>query len=240
MEHPELTTTITSKTAILRILRGIFEQNTPLIISPTTGVKDDTNEFLSSISRIEEENNQLVLHQLSPSEPGDWQELIQSAEDFEITCYMQQGAIKFLGQLSPLDDSETIRYCRLTHPTQLNKTQMRSGFRVSLGKFESQASIELKGGTEVFGTCKDLSLAGALFHIPTSTKEIELDDDVKQFRVLISDSLDLSCPAKVCHVHNTATDNNMLVGLNFQELEASQLDAIRTAIIKLERLNITK
>lgn len=238
MENPEPTTTITSKNAILRIMHGIFEQNTPLIIS--TGGTGEDKEYLSSISRIEEENNQLVLHQISPDQPGDWRELIQPTEETEITCYMQQGAIKFVGSLSPLDDSETLRYCRLTLPTQLSKTQMRSGFRVSLGKFDSKASIELRGGGEVFGTCRDLSLAGALFHVPVNNEEIELDYDVRQFRVLINGSLDLSCPAKVCHVHNTATDKYMLVGLNFQDLKSSQLEAIRSAIIKLERLNITK
>ena len=138
------------------------------------------------------------------------------------------------------DDSEVTRYCRLSLPKQLSKTQMRSGFRVAMGKFESKASIELADGTEISGTCRDISLAGALFHFPMNIDKIKIGQTVNRFHVAIGDSLELSCIAKVCHLQSGAKENNLLVGLNFQDLEPQQLEVIRSAIIKLERLNITK
>lgn len=237
MEDPELTKTITSKTTILRIVHDIYTQNAPLSIALKN--PEEAKQFLSSISKIEEEHNQLILHQISPEKTGDWQEIIHLSQELEISCFLQLGAIKFMGKLSPLDDSEVTRYCRLSLPTQLSKTQMRSGFRVAMGKFESTATIELADGTEITGTCRDISLAGALFHFPMNIDRIKIGQSVNRFHVAIGDSLELSCNAKVCHLKSGARANNLLVGLNFQELAPLQLEAIQSAIIKLERLSIS-
>lgn len=238
METTGLTTTITSQAAISRIVNAAFEQSAPLIITPKKNSK--TEKYLAVISRIEDENNQLILHQLLPAESGEWQELLQNPDDLDIACYMPQGAINFRGSLAPIDESGITKYYRLSLPKLLIKTQLRSGFRVPVGRFESEASIKLNGGSEVFGTCKDLSQEGALFQLTTDDIKIELNRDVNQFRLVIEGSLDLSCPAKVCHIQKALVKNELLVGVNFQELEPTQLDSIRTALIKLERLNITK
>lgn len=234
MEESELTTIVTNESAILRYMNGMSEQHIPLTISATQ--TDQPQKYQSSIARVEAENNQLVLHKLMP---GGWQDDIKPMQDIEITCRMQHGTIKFHSLFSPLDDSENEMYCRIAFPEQLSKKQLRACFRVSLSKYESEISMELDEGIELTGTCKDLSIAGALFYLPACDSQITEGQFIEQCRLVIPDTLDISCKAKVCHVNRTAK-NNTLVGLNLLDLDITQRIAIRSAMNKLERLNILK
>ncbi len=234
MEESEVTTIVTSENAILRYMQGISEQNIPLIISPIG--TDKPREYRSSILSVEVENSQLVLHNLMPA---DWQEFIQPTKDIEITCRMQHGTIKFLGLLSPLDDSTNSMYCRLTLPAQLSKKQLRAYYRVSLERYMTKASIEVEEGTEVFGSCKDISQAGALVCLPNIECNINPGNQIDHCHLDIANTLDLTCTAKVCHVTKTDT-NDTLIGLSFQNIGSKQRHTMKSAINKLERLNITK
>ncbi len=234
MTESELTTTVTNEKAILRYMNGISEQNISLFISPREA--DQPRQYRSSIMRVEAENQQLVLHQLVP---GDWKEVIQLSKDIEVTCHMQYGTIKFLSSLSPLDDSENSMYLQLPIPKRLSKKQLRSSFRVSLLKHKSEASLKLGQDCLLTGFCSDISMTGALLHLPASNTEIKVGRIMEQFQVTIANVLNLKCHAKISHVSKSDTDK-LSVGLHFLELEPAQKKAIKTAIIKLERLNIVK
>lgn len=234
MEESELITIVTAESAILRYMNGLSEQKIPLIISPTE--TETPRKYRSSILRVEAENSQLVLHQLLP---GDWQEHIEPMKDIEITCRMENGTIKFQGLLSPIDAADNGMYCRLPFPKQLSKKQLRACFRVSLARYHSEASIELEDGTEITGTCKNISVAGALVCLPTVNGQIKKGQLFQHCRLLIADALDICCRARVCHLNNVGK-NNMLVGLKLLELDVSQRIEIRSAMNTLERLNILK
>lgn len=220
----------------MRYMNGLSERKIPLIISPTQTHKP--RKFRSRILRVEAESSQLVLHQLLP---GDWQKHIKPMKDIEITCRMEYGTLKFQSSLAPIDDSDNGMYCRLPFPTQLSKKQLRACFRVNLAKYTSETSIELEDGIEVTGTCKDISVAGALFYLPTPTGSDQIKEGrlFEQCRLVITDTLDISCRARVCHVNNIGK-KHMLVGLHLLDLDATQRIAIRSTMNKLERLNILK
>jgi len=234
MEESELTTIVTSESTILRYMQGISEQNIPLIISPIES--DRHREYRSSILSVEVENNQLVLHNLLPT---DWQDYIQPTKDIEITCRMQHGTIKFLALLSPLDDSTNSMYCRLTLPAQLSKKQLRAYYRVPLARYMSSVSMEVEEGTEVIGTCKDISQAGALICLPGTNYKIKPGNQIEICHLDIANTLDLTCTVKVCHVTKTDTIET-LVGLKFLNMESRQRNSMKSAINILERLNITR
>lgn len=232
MENQELTTVIKNKTAILRYLTQIFEQNLPLLIS--SEIDKPIVIYRSRILKVESKKNQLILHQLLSGKSQDSRQLL---EDIDITCYSEEGRIKFSGKISPIDDSDNPIYSYLTLPLQMIREQLRSSFRVSLDKFKSKTSLELEEGDKVIGTCKNISLAGALFYLPVDNDHFKEGEVVEHCSLIIFDILDLTCPAEVRHVER-ASDKSILVGLKFLNLELSQLNSIKPAMNKLERMNI--
>jgi len=232
MDTNEIVTHVVSQAAIARCLNSALKQNSTLQITPTGA--ESTKAFHSSILRVEEEKNQLVLHQLLP---GNWQEFIQPTDSVDITCHIEQGTLTFSGSLSPLDDTEDSLYSRLSFPQQLYRKQMRSSFRVSVMKCRSQSVLHLEDETELLGSCRDLSMSGARFFIPKIDTQLTEGQEIEDCRVHIADILDLSCKAKICHVEKTS-ENSVLSGISFQDLEPAQLNALQSAISRLERLNI--
>lgn len=233
MNNAEITTTVTGEAAILRHLNGISEQNLALQIRPLDTSADAL--YQSSIMRIEEENRQLVLHQIQPS---TWQTQMQTEENIEVTCHSAQGTLKFSGVVSLLEGDEDGMYCRLSIPNELSRLQLRSAFRVSTTRYKTDSTLELEGDAEFLGSCRDLSIAGARIQVSSGSDiQVEKGQHVNRCRLVVADVLRLSCAAKIRHVEEFGS-SSLLLGINFQDLEPAQTNALRTAISKLERMNI--
>lgn len=232
MEEKEFTSKITSEKVILRYLTEIAKQRIPICIGPED--QDNSRAFTSRIVRVD--NTQSIVVQ-QPSSP-DWQEQIQADESLDVTCHMNSGTVRFKGHLSPLDELEDSMYCQLTFPSQLDKKQLRSNFRVSVLKHDSNVALIMTDGTEEVGSCMDISLGGLTVWLPVTDSKVYEGLPIDQCHIAILDILDISCSVDVVRVKNTEK-NNLIIGLRFKDLQDSQLNSLHSAINQIERLNIT-
>ena len=234
MDASEPMTTITSEKTILRLLSAVSEQNVPIFISPAS------NEvglvFSSKIAKIDQENQQLVIHQLTNEKHSDE---LQKDTEIEVSCHMQHGTLKFKGRVSPLEQSANSIYSSLPIPRELSKKQLRGSYRVSLLKYDTDLQFEVDENTTNSGTCRDISLFGALIQLSDENSHLIESGAEHSCRIIIPEHLDLSCMARVCHVKQTEA-HNLLIGLNFLNLDPPQLNNIKSALANLQRQSITK
>ncbi len=239
MEQSDLITTITQKNVIWRTIQGIADQQLPIRIA-----LDDSDEmiFRTQIARIEKEAEQIVVHQ---PKSDDWQQHIIARQALKVSCNMPNGTIRFEGHLSPLDGAENSPYCQLSFPEQVSKEQLRSTFRVSVMKYDSDAILTFQPGTEFKGECKDISQGGTLIHLPqlkseqlqAAERSLQPGARIQSVRISIPSIIDLECAARICRA-KTLKNGNLLVGLAFLDMGPKQSNALRGALIKLERNNI--
>lgn len=234
MENPEIITTITRKNAIMRYMQGIVEQQLPIRIA--VGDDDDARIFRTQIARIEDDSEQLVVHQ---PKPADWQQHIDVNEALEVTCRMPNGTIRFSGQLSPLDNAADSPYCQLSFPAEIHKKQLRSNFRVSVLKYSSSASLSFADGTILEGACRDISQGGALLHLPERDLGLKEGAEVDKVRIAIPEVVNIASAARICRIKEIENGGTQ-VGVCFENLDSKQSNQLRGALIKLERWNIKK
>lgn len=232
MDNPDLITTITRKNSILRYIQGIADQHLPIRIAASDA--EDARVYRTQIARIEADSDQIVVHQ---PVPADWQNHIGREETLQVSCRMPNGTIHFRGSLQPLDGDANSPYCQLSLPSELNKKQLRSNFRVSVLKYDSSAVLDFADGGEETGSCQDISQGGVLVHLSDVDLDIDVSAQVEELRLHIPSILELQCAARVCRVKTTES-GGLLLGLCFENLDPRQSNQLRSAIIKLERRNI--
>lgn len=233
MDSSELTTTITRKNAILRYIQGIADQRLPIRIA--CGDQDNSKVYRAQIARVAEDEQQIVIHQ---PKPHDWQKHIGNNDSLVISCRMPNGTIQFNGNLSLLEGNENSPYCQLTFPSELNKKQLRSDFRVSVRKYGSGIELSLpEDGTVLKGVCNDLSMGGLLVHLRHCEQPLSKGDIINALQLRIPDIIDLSCVARICR-YTKVEGKGVFMGISFQSLDPQQANDLRAALIKLERQNI--
>lgn len=234
MEQSELTTTITRKNAIRRYIQGIADQQLPIRIA--VGDSEDAPVFRTQIARIESEADQIVVHQPKHDE---WRQHLDSDNALQVSCNMPNGTVRFEGWLRSLDGAENSPYCQLSFPLELNKEQLRSTFRVSVMKYNASAEVRFQPEEAFSGECKDISQGGALINLPAMEEELAVGARIQSVRIAIPSVIELECAARICRV-KALKNGSLLVGLAFLDLGPKQSNALRGALIKLERLNIKK
>lgn len=223
---------VTNEAIILDCLNQVTENNTPL--SLTLREEESNDVYQSRIQSFNIKKRQIVLKQILPS---DWRDKITPVTKLEIKSCMNMGNIRFYGLLAPLDDSENNPYCKLTLPKKVFRMQLRDYYRISLAKIRSSVTLRHSENSVFQGSCRDISMSGAMITLPKSSTEIEIGQTLEECKISIDDILELEFRGKVRSLHKTDTDT--LAGVQFLELSPSQLKPIRTALNKIERQNIT-
>jgi c-di-GMP-binding flagellar brake protein YcgR len=149
---------------------------------------------------------------------------------------MNMGNIRFYGLLSALDDSESSPYCKLTLPKKMFRMQLRDYYRVSLTKISSSATLVIDEESTLQGTCRDISMSGAMITLPSITNPIEIGQTLDECSISIDDILELNFSGKIRSLHKTEED--ILAGIQFLDLSPAQLKPISAALKKIERQNI--
>ena len=245
MSSNEFVKTITKEESIHRYLRGMADQQ--VAISIGTRDKENPRTFSTHIARLDDKAQKIIIHQPTPS---DWKSHIKPSEDVDISCRTDNGTINFESTLKPLDEEASSMYCHLNMPSEMSRRQQRTSFRVSAVQFQSQVTLHMGCGEETrieVGDCKDISQGGAMVFIPRCSDNIAQGDqlskvdinivDIDAVDIRINNLLQISVPAKVCHTAKTGK-HGMRLGLNFIDPDPAQLNALRAAIIQMERLNI--
>lgn len=232
IDASEPVTTVTNEKTILRLLSAVSDQEIPIFISPASNEQDLV--FSSKIAKIDKKNKLLVIHQLVNDERMSE---LQKGTEIEVNCHMEHGALKFNGRVCPLEQSGDSIYSTLPIPNELSKKQLRDSYRISLQKYDTSLQFEVDENTEILGNCRDLSLLGALIQLRADNQQMIESGAQHQCRIVIPKYLDLSCMARTCHIKQIDS-HNLLIGLNFIDLEATQLDSIRSALAKLQRQSI--
>lgn len=232
IDASEAVTTVTNQKTILRLLSAISEQEIPIFISPAGSEQELV--FSSKIAKIDQKNKRLVIHQVKNEERLSE---LQKDTEIEISCHTERGALKFNGRVSPLEQSDDSIYSTLPIPTKLSKKQLRDSYRISLLKYATNSQFEVDENTEIHGSCRDISLSGALIQLSEVNCQTIESGAQHRCRIVIPKYLDLSCMAQTCHIKQTDA-HNLLIGLNFIDLEQTQLDNIRSALTELQRLSI--
>ncbi len=227
------TTTVSSAREILRYLHGMTDQGVPLNVALAD--VDSEIRFTSSLVKVDSDTNELVLHR---PKAFDWLQQFEHDNGIVVTCHVPQGTIQFNSNLSAADSSMDNLYCRVAIPKRLKRTQLRASFRVSLLQFDSRAILTSDQERSHDGSCRDLSQTGAQLQLtdPVSTLGSDLHHDCL---IEVPDYLRLNCRVRICHIDQTPAGDS-LVGLEFQELSHSQVNAIKSAIVKIERQNLIK
>jgi c-di-GMP-binding flagellar brake protein YcgR len=222
---------VTNEAIILDCLNQVTENNTPL--SLTIREEESNDVYQSKIQSFNIKKRQIVLKQILPS---DWRESITPVTKLEIKSCMNMGNIRFYGSLSPLDDSKNNPYCKLTLPKKIFRMQLRDYYRVSLTNIHNSVTLKNSDSSVIQGSCRDISISGAMITLPKTSAEIEIDQTIDECRISIDGILELEFRALVRSLNKT--DSGTLAGIQFLELSPSQLKPIRTALNKIERQNI--
>ena len=222
---------VTNEVAILDCLNQISDNNTPLSLTLRETDIDDT--YQSRIQSLDTKKRQIVLKQVLPS---DWREKITPVTKLEIKSHMNMGNIRFYGLLSPLDDSENSPYSKLTLPKKIFRMQLRDYYRVSLAKIRSSATLKNSDDSVFQGSCRDISMSGAMITLPKISTEVEVGQLIDECKISIDGILELEFKGKVRSLHRTESDT--LAGIQFLDLSPSQLKPISSALNKIERQNI--
>jgi c-di-GMP-binding flagellar brake protein YcgR len=222
---------VTNQAVILDCLKQIADNKTPL--SLTLRDRKTEEPYRSSIQSFNIKKRQIVLKQLLPS---DWRKKITPSCKLEIKSYMNMGNIRFYGLLSALDDSESSPYCKLTLPKKMFRMQLRDYYRVSLTKISSSATLVIDEESTLQGTCRDISMSGAMITLPSITNPIEIGQTLDECSISIDDILELNFSGKIRSLHKTEED--ILAGIQFLDLSPAQLKPISAALKKIERQNI--
>lgn len=241
MSNEEL---ITNRLQILDCLNEIHKKGSPVFLSvcstdntsedPTLNCSVTDQVFESRIQSIQNKQNFIILQQVLP---GTWRETISADTLLEVRSCMTLGNVRFMAYLSPLEDSDNDPYCKLTLPDKIYRMQLRDYFRVSLVNTKTTAILKLDDDSEITGTCKDFSVAGAQFILPASTAQnLAVGQTVDQCTMTISDLLDIRCCGKICSLQRT--EKEILAGIQFIDLSPLQTRPISMAISKIERQNI--
>ncbi|MFT4814744.1 MAG: c-di-GMP-binding flagellar brake protein YcgR [Pseudohongiellaceae bacterium] len=222
---------VTNQAIILDCLNQVTENNTPLSLM----LREEENNvvYQSRIQSFNIKKRQIVLKQILPS---DWREKITPTTKLEIKSCMNMGNIRFYGLLTPLDDSENNPYCKLTLPKKIFRMQRRDYYRVSLARIRSSVTLKNSENAVLKGSCRNISMSGAMITFPKSTTVIEIGETIDECKISIDGILDLEFRGKVRSLHQT--DSGILAGIQFLELNPSQLQPISTALNKIERQNI--
>ncbi|PCI81647.1 MAG: hypothetical protein COB20_01460 [SAR86 cluster bacterium] len=222
---------VTNEAVILECLNQITKNNTPLSLRLRESESNDV--YQSRIQSLNIKKRQIVLKQILPS---DWRGKITSVTKLEIKSTMNMGSIRFYGLLSPLDDSENNPYCKLTLPKKVFRMQLRDYYRVSLAKIRSSVTLKNSDNSVIQGSCRDISMSGAMITLPITTTEVEVGRTIDECKISIDDVLELEFRGKVRSLHKT--DSDTLAGIQFVDLSPSQLKPISTALNKIERQNM--
>tara|TARA_R110002073_G_scaffold57768_2_gene146527 strand:+ start:2655 stop:3356 length:702 start_codon:yes stop_codon:yes gene_type:complete len=223
--------TVTSENVVYDCLKQIADNNTPL--SLTIRESEDNSIYLTRIQSLNPNKQQIVLKQVLPS---DWREKITPNCKLVIKSHMDMGNIRFHGVMAALDESENNSYCRLTFPKKIYRMQLRDYYRVSLAKIHSKVTLQIDDETTLTGSCRDISISGAMIALPSSSKDLEIGQNLGLCSISIDDILDLNFTGKVRSLQET--DSDRLVGLQFMDLSPAQIKPISSALNKLERINI--
>ena len=223
--------TVTSETVIYDCLQQIADNNTPLAL--TIRDSEDSTLYRSRIQSLNAKKRQIVLKQVLPS---DWREKIAPTCKLEIKSYMNMGNIRFYGLMSALDDSENSPYCKLTLPKKIYRMQLRDYYRVSLATVHSNVTLQIDSESTLEGSCRDISMSGAMIALPGSSKGLEIGQCLEECRISIDNILELSFTGEVRSLHET--DSDILAGIQFMDLSAAELKPISAALTKIERQNI--
>ena len=228
---PPIEEQVTNEAVIHDCLNQIFANNSPLAL--TLRDSEDGTVYHSRIQSLDPKKRQIVLKQVLPS---DWREKITPTCKLEIKSYMNMGNIRFYGLMSALDDSENSPYCKLTLPKKIYRMQLRDYYRVSLAKINSHVTLQIDDETKLEGSCRDISMSGAMISLPGKFQALEIGQLVDDCRIWIDDILELNFRAKVRSLHSTESD--LLAGLQFMDLNPAQIKPISSALNKIERKNI--
>jgi len=231
VQDSDLITTITRKTAILRTIQGIAQQQLPIRLATDDA---ESRVYRTSIARVEQDEQKIVVHQ---PKPEDWKQHLTSNQTLQVTCRMPNGTITFQGPLKPLEGAENSTYYQIPFPQQMSKKQLRSTFRVSVLKYDSRVNLSLGDDVWFQGVCNDISEGGLLAHFPDLREAPENGRIIGNLRISITGILELHCAAKVCR-SQASNGSGMLLGLGFEPLLPRQGSDLRAALIKLERKNL--
>jgi c-di-GMP-binding flagellar brake protein YcgR len=222
---------VTNEAVILDCLNQVTKNNTPLSLTLREAESNDV--YQSKIQSLSIKKRQIVLKQILPS---DWRESITPTTKLEIKSCMNMGNIRFYGLLSSLDDSENNPYCKLTLPKKIFRMQRRDYYRVSLANIHSSVTLKNSDNSLIQGSCRDISMSGAMISLPKTSAEIEIDQTIDECAISIDGILELEFKGLVRSLNKT--DSDTLAGIQFLQLSPSQLKPIRTALKKIERQNI--
>ena len=223
---------VTNEADILDCLNQVTKNNTPLSLVLHKGENNDV--YHSKIQSLNIKNRQIILKQILPS---SWRERINPVTKLEIKSTMNMGSIRFFGFLSPLDDSQSNPYCKLTLPKKIFRIQLRGYYRVSLAKIRNSVTLKNSDNSVLQGSCRDISMSGAMITLPKMSTEVEVGQTIYECKISIDNILDLEFRGKVRSLQRTVSDT--LAGIQFLDLSPSQLKPISTALNKIERQNIT-
>ncbi len=223
--------TVTSETVIYDCLQQIADNNTPLAL--TIHDSEDGTVYRSRIQSLDAKQRQIVLKQVLPS---DWREKIAPTCKLEIKSYMNMGNIRFYGLMSTLDDSENSPYCKLSLPKKVYRMQLRDYYRVSLAAIHSEVSLKMDDNRTLVGSCRDISMSGAMIALPGSTEGLEIGQSLEECSISIDKILELSFRGEIRSLQKT--DSDILAGLQFVGLSPAELKPISAALTKIERQNI--
>ena len=222
---------ISNRDIIIDCLQAVVQHHGPVYLSPFEDA--ESGVFESRIQSVQSDPDHLILHQVLPAH---WRDVIAPQTKLEIRSCMNLGNIRFAGYLQPLDDSDNNPYCRLSLPSKIYRKQLRDYFRVSLLKIDTTASLRLTDGSELVGKCKDFSMAGAQFVLPTTASSLAPGQTIAHCTLVIDDMLDIGFSGKICSLQYT--DKEILAGIQFLDLSPSQAKPISVALNKIERQNI--
>ncbi len=222
---------VTSETLVYDCLKQIADNNTPL--SLTIRESEDSTIYLSRIQSLNPKKRQIVLKQVLPS---DWREKIAPTCKLVIKSHMDMGNIRFYGLMAALDESQDSPYCKLTFPKKIYRMQLRDYYRVSLAKIHSDVALKIDDETSLDGSCRDISMSGAMIALPGKSSELEIGQCLEECSISIDDILELNFTGKVRSLQET--DSDTLAGIEFMDLSPAQLKPISCALNKIERKNI--
>lgn len=222
-----------SKAAILHKLREMAGQRAPLklqVFSP----QGDVHTFHSSISRLDLENELLILHQLLPA---SWRDVVSDGQAVAINSYLQSGLVMFDSRLAPLEHSAYNPFCSVQIPQLIHIQQLRGAFRVTL--LPNTGKIEMTIGHETHkGACLDISLTGCCGQFPLDLADTL--DAMKEppegwhLRFWYGDEELFETHAKLRRQRNEAT-GVVTVGLHFPDDDKERAQKLQPLLLTLQR-----
>ena len=236
--HPESpsnkTQIVRSRREILRLLRQLVEDHSPL----TVHIADAPDPFLSALLAVESQGaGRLVMNGLNSAQGH---KLLLETRWFHVRGQVNGVTLGFQGRLESVHQEERGPFYHLTIPDVVHYGQRRNDYRVPVGLgLHGRVTLIATDGEAIEGRLCNLSQSGACVMFPV-TAELAAEMRFDLCVIELPEVAPVQCSAEVRRVAEKNAPPELMAGLLFLDTDPQQRRQLRNSVAALERELIKK